>query len=141
MDPLVNLSAGLHMIDSPEHLAVSLVPSVALLAVGATWPLWPIGWKELPATAFGVGLSLLVLLFAVGMEYGAALDLGLLHERATLFGGLGLCYASTLLYFSRREDMNRWRLALIGVLWLVPGYHLVGFTLVLSVCGIQSAGC
>lgn len=127
--------------ESPSHFVASLVPAISLLAIGATWTLWPVGWKELPATAFGVGLSLLILLLAVGFEIGVGVESGLLRGPGTLAAGLVGCYATTLLCFARRDDVKLWRLTLFGVIGLAPGYYLVGFTLVSSACGIRSAGC
>lgn len=95
----------------------------------------------MPAISLAVGLSLLVLLAAVALEMGAGVGALVSHSPAALIGGLVAFYVSTLLFFSRIEDVNTWRLTLYGVLALVPGYHLAGFTLVMSACSIQSAGC
>lgn len=127
--------------ESPTQFAISAVPALALLAVGTTWPLWPAGWRELPAISLAVGLSLLVLFAAVALEIGAGVGSLVSHSPEALVGSLVAFYALTLFFFSLREDVSAWRLALYGVLSLLPGYHLVGFTLLMSACSLQSAGC
>jgi hypothetical protein len=120
---------------------MSVVPAASLLAAALTWPLWPIGWKEAPATALSAGLTLLLLLVAVVAEYIAGIPTILDRGPLTLFVSLAVCYGAALLFLSRKESVRPWRLLLFGVLGLVPGYHLAGYTLMSSVCGLQSAGC
>lgn len=127
--------------DSPTLFALSAVPAASLLSVALSWRLWPLGWKEVPATAFSGGLALLLLLVSVVAEYAAGVSSILAHGPGTLVGSLAVCYGASLLFFSRKEGVQPWRLALLGALGLVPGYYLAGYTLVSSVCGIQSAGC
>jgi hypothetical protein len=120
---------------------MSVIPSASLLAIASTWRFWPIGWKEVPATAFSLGLSLLMLVVAVVAEYVVGVTSFLDQGPVTLLASLAIVYGTGLLVFSRREGVKPWRLGLVGVLGLVPAYHLVGYTLINSVCGIQSAGC
>jgi len=128
--------------DSPTHFAISIVPTILLLALGLTRPWWPMGWKEVPATAFSAGLSLAVLLLAVSVTYGAGVEGALPDSPAVLLAALGACYAASLLWFLRTRDVKPLRLAMFGLIGLVPGYYLVGFTLVSSACGLQTTeGC
>ncbi len=127
--------------DSPALLAMAAAPAASLLAFAFTWRLWPTGWREIPATAISIGLTLLFLLVAVIAEYAAEVPTILAHGPELLFSSLAICYCSALLYFSRKDGVALWRLAVLGAMGLVPGYHLAGYTLMSSVCGIRSAGC
>ncbi|OYW64436.1 MAG: hypothetical protein B7Y26_08010 [Hydrogenophilales bacterium 16-64-46] len=95
----------------------------------------------MPAISLALGLSLLALLALVVLEIGAEVGAFVSHSPEALIGSLVACYTLTLLFFSRQKDVSAWRLTLYGVLALVPGYPLASFTLVMSACSIQSAGC
>lgn len=128
--------------DSPAHFAASVAPTVVLLALGLTRRFWPVGWKEVPTTALSAGVSLLVLLVLVSIEIGAGVDTNLLEGHAVLLSVLSACYALSLVAASRNQAVSPPRLALFGIIGLVPWYFLVGFTLVLSACGlVATTGC
>lgn len=133
---------GRHIVDSPTHFAISVVPAVLLLALGLTRSLWAVGWKEVPTTALGLGVSLLVLLVAVSAKYEAGVETVLAHGPEVLFASLCACYAASLLFLARSQEVKPTRLAILGLLGLLPGYFLAGFTLVWSACGLDTtAGC
>lgn len=111
-------------VDSPTHFAMSMVPAASLLAAALTWPLWPIGGKEVPATASSAGLTLLLLLLAVVAEYVAGIPTILDRGPVVLLASLAICYGAALLLFARKEGVRLWRLLLFGVVGLVPGITL-----------------
>jgi hypothetical protein len=127
--------------DSPAHVALSTVPALVLLALGCTWSRWPTGWQEVPATALSLGLALLMLLVMVAAMYGAKVELLQALPPAALIVVPVLCYLGVVFQFSRRSGVSTKRLVLLGLVGLAPGYHLLGFALVNSACGFESAGC
>lgn len=127
--------------DSPANVALSTVPALVLLALGCTWSRWPIGWQEVPATALSLGVALFMLLVMVAAMYGAEVEL--LHSMPpeALIVVPVLCYFAGIVLFSRRVGVSTKRLIPLVLIGLAPGYYLLGFTLVSSACGFQSAGC
>lgn len=127
--------------DSPDQVALSTVPALLLLVLGCTWSRWPIGCQEVPATALSLGMALLMLLVMVAAMYGAKVGLLQTLTPEALIVVPVLCYLATILLFSRSSGVSTKRLVMVGLVGLTPGYHLLGFTLVSSACGFQSAGC
>lgn len=127
--------------DSPDHVALSTVPALVLLALGCTWSRWPIGWQEVPATALSLGLALLMLLIMVAAMYGANVELLQTLAPEALIVVPVFCYLAGIFQFSRRCGVSTKRLVLLALIGVAPGYHLLGFTLINSACGFQSAGC
>lgn len=140
----VNSDARRHDLRTAEsllYLAWSAAPSLALLVLGGTWTRWPNGWRELPATAFSVGLALLVLLMTVVVIYTTWFPFLSSRPEALLFIAPVLTYLLTLLTFSRREGLVPARLTAFGLIGLVPLYYLFGFTLIASACSFNKGGC
>jgi hypothetical protein len=127
--------------DFPAHVALSTVPALVLLALGCTWSHWPIGSQEVPAAALSLGIALLVPLVMVAAMYGAKVELLQTLAPEALIAVPVLCYLAGIFHFSIRSGVSTKRLVLLGLIGLAPGYYLLGFTLVSSACGFQSAGC
>lgn len=96
---------GMRTAESLFYPACSAAPSLALWVLGGTWTRGPNGWRELPATAFSVGLARLVLIVTVVVIYAIRLPFLSSRPGASLFIAPVFTYLLTALTFSRREGL------------------------------------
>lgn len=82
-----------------------------------------------------------MLLVLVAATYGAKMEIFQSLDPHVLIVAPVLSYVCGLLLFLRSTGVSAKRLVLSALIWLAPGYQLLGFTLVGSACGFQSAGC
>lgn len=117
------------------------MPALLLLALGLTGSRWPIGWRELPATAVCLAIGLLTVLLLVTATAGARLDplMELPPEALIVLPTFG--YLAAHVYFWRKPGIDTKRLVLACTAGLFTAYPLLGFTLVSAACGYRSAGC
>lgn len=109
------------------------------MALGLFWVFWWKPVKEIPATLFSIGLTLLALVLVViatnALYYGYSDSIGL------ILGFPLLIYAITLTGFTRYASLSLPKMIFCGIVGLVPLYYLSGFTLISSVCSFHSGGC
>ncbi len=120
-------------------LFLATAPALVLMALGLFWFFWWKPLKEIPATLFSIGLTLLALALivittnALLYEYGDSIGL--------ILGFPLLTYAATLTGFVRHARLSLPKIIFCGVVGLVPLYYLSGFTLISSACSFNSGGC